>query len=59
MKFVEAIRQALDDSLSKDQNMVVLGQGVWSPFYVGSSMDDLEIKYGRNRVIDTPVSENA
>ncbi len=59
MKFVAAIRQALDDSLAKDQNMVVLGQGVWSPFYVGSSMDELEIKYGRNRVIDTPVSENA
>ena len=59
MKFVEAIRQALDDSLSKDQKMVVLGQGVWSPFYVGSSMDELEIKYGRSRVIDTPVSENA
>ena len=38
--------------------MVVIGQGVWSPFYVGSSMDGLESKYGKNRIIDTPVSEN-
>ena len=58
MKYVEAIRQAIDDSLSKQAKLVVLGQGVWSPFYVGSSMDGLESKYGRQRVIDTPVSEN-
>lgn len=59
MKYVEAIRQAIDDSLSKQERLIVLGQGVWSPFYVGSSMDGLESKYGRHRVIDTPVSENA
>ena len=59
MKFVESIRQALDDSLKIDDNLVILGQGVWSPFYVGSSMDGLEVKYGRKRVIDTPVSENS
>jgi pyruvate dehydrogenase E1 component beta subunit len=39
--------------------MIVMGQGVWSPFYVGSSMDGMEKKYGRARIIDTPVSENA
>jgi pyruvate dehydrogenase E1 component beta subunit len=59
MKFVESIRQALDDSLRNDENLIVLGQGVWSPFYVGSSMDGLEKKYGRKRIIDTPVSENS
>ena len=59
MRFVDAIKQALDDSLSKEKNLVILGQGVWSPFYVGSSMDGLETKYGRNRIIDTPVSENS
>ena len=59
MKFVESIRQALDDSLKSDEKLIILGQGVWSPFYVGSSMDGLEKKYGRKRIIDTPVSENA
>jgi acetoin:2,6-dichlorophenolindophenol oxidoreductase subunit beta len=58
VKFVESIRKALDVSLLKQKNMVVIGQGVWSPFYVGSSMDGLESKYGKNRIIDTPVSEN-
>jgi pyruvate dehydrogenase E1 component beta subunit len=43
----------------ENQEMVILGQGVWSPFYVGSSMDGIEAKFGRSRVIDTPVSENA
>jgi pyruvate dehydrogenase E1 component beta subunit len=59
MKFVEAIRTAIFDSMSADPEMHILGQGVWSPFYVGSSMDGIESTFGRNRVIDTPVSENA
>jgi pyruvate dehydrogenase E1 component beta subunit len=37
----------------------VLGQGVWSPWYVGNSMTDLDKQFGKNRVIDTPVSEAA
>lgn len=59
MKYVEAIRQAIHDSMVENSEMVILGQGVWSPFYVGSSMDGIEAKFGRERVIDTPVSENA
>ena len=59
MRYVEAIRQAIHDSMLEKQEMVILGQGVWSPFYVGSSMDGIEAKFGRGRVIDTPVSENA
>ena len=59
MRYVEAIRQAIHDSMLENQEMVILGQGVWSPFYVGSSMDGIEAKFGRGRVIDTPVSENA
>ena len=37
----------------------VLGQGLWSPWYVGNSMTDLDKKYGVDRIIDTPVSESA
>jgi pyruvate dehydrogenase E1 component beta subunit len=59
MKFVEAIRNAIFDSMQADPEMHILGQGVWSPFYVGSSMDGIESTFGRSRVIDTPVSENA
>ena len=32
---------------------------MWSPWYVGNSMKDLDKIYGRQRIIDTPVSENA
>lgn len=59
MKFVAAIRNAIYDSMALDPEMHILGQGVWSPFYVGSSMDGIERTFGRHRVIDTPVSENA
>jgi pyruvate dehydrogenase E1 component beta subunit len=59
MKYVEAIRSAIFDSMKADPEMHILGQGVWSPFYVGSSMDGIESTFGRDRVIDTPVSENA
>lgn len=59
MKYVEAIRNAIYDSMRDLPNMTILGQGVWSPFYVGQSMDGIEAEFGRSRVIDTPVSENA
>ncbi len=59
MKYVAAIREAIDRSLQQNDELIILGQGVWSPFYVGSSMDGIEKKYGRSRVIDTPVSENS
>jgi pyruvate/2-oxoglutarate/acetoin dehydrogenase E1 component len=32
---------------------------LWSPWYVGNSMTDLDKKFGTERVIDTPVSELA
>lgn len=58
MKYSESIRAAIKDSLSEFPEMVVLGQGVWSPFYVGNTMDGLAEEFGKSRVIDTPVSEN-
>ena len=30
-----------------------------SPWYVGATMTDLEKKYGKDRIIDSPISENA
>ena len=45
--------------LKNHPEVFVIGQGVWSPWYVGNSMTDLDKKFGRDRVIDTPVSEAA
>ena len=39
--------------------MFVIGQGLWSPWYAGSSLEDLDREFGRERVVDSPVSENA
>ena len=37
----------------------VIGQGLWSPWYVGNSMTGLDKVFGRDRVIDSPVSESS
>jgi pyruvate dehydrogenase E1 component beta subunit len=55
----EAIRHAFEYLLGKYPNVFAIGQGLWSPWYVGNSMTDLDKKFGRERVIDTPVSELA
>jgi pyruvate dehydrogenase E1 component beta subunit len=59
INYGEAILAAHEFLLGNYDNTFVIGQGVWSPWYVGSTMKDLEAKFGRERVIETPVSENA
>jgi pyruvate/2-oxoglutarate/acetoin dehydrogenase E1 component len=54
-----AILSAFEYLLEKYPEVFVIGQGLWSPWYVGNSMTDLDIKFGKSRVIDTPVSESA
>lgn len=54
-----AILAAFEYLLEKYPEVFVIGQGLWSPWYVGNSMTDLDKKFGVDRVIDTPVSESA
>ena len=54
-----AILSAFEYLLTNYEEVFVIGQGLWSPWYVGSSMTDLDKKFGIERVIDTPVSESA
>jgi pyruvate dehydrogenase E1 component beta subunit len=54
-----AIRAAFEYLLERYPEVFVLGQGLWSPWYVGNSMTDLDKRFGKHRVIDTPVSELA
>ena len=59
-KFVDyggAILSAFEYLLSSYDDVFVIGQGLWSPWYVGNSMSELDVKFGSERVIDTPVSE--
>jgi pyruvate/2-oxoglutarate/acetoin dehydrogenase E1 component len=54
-----AIRSAFEYLLERYPETFVIGQGLWSPWYVGNSMTDLDKKFGIDRIIDTPVSESA
>lgn len=54
-----AIREAFVYLLESYPEVFAIGQGVWSPWYVGNSMTDLDRLFGHERIIDTPVSELA
>ena len=55
----EAILEGFTYLLENHEEVFVIGQGLWSPWYVGSSMTDLDKKFGIERVMDSPVSELA
>lgn len=55
--YAEAIREAFAQVLASDERVVVIGQGVTNPWYVGDSMRDLDKHFGPRRLIDPPVSE--
>lgn len=59
LNYGSAIRAAFTYLLETHEEVFVIGQGLWSPWYVGNSMTDLDKKFGSKRVIDTPVSESA
>jgi pyruvate dehydrogenase E1 component beta subunit len=45
--------------MESDDSVILIGQGVKSPWYVGNTCNGLVQDFGEERVIDTPVSENA
>jgi acetoin:2,6-dichlorophenolindophenol oxidoreductase subunit beta len=59
LTYAQAMREAFAQLLSTDPRVFVIGQGVWSPWYAGTSLQDLDKEFGRERIIDSPVSENA
>ena len=56
---VEAIRDTLDEELAHDHRVMVLGEDVGKSGGVFRATDNLQAKYGRDRVVDMPVSEAA
>ncbi|MEI8201737.1 MAG: transketolase C-terminal domain-containing protein [Bacteroidota bacterium] len=59
LRFSLAINEAIYQAMETDPDVVLIGQGVKSPWYVGNTCRGLVEKFGETRVIDTPVSENA
>ena len=53
-----AINEALHQIMELDPSVFLIGQGVKSPWYVGNTAQGLLERFGKDRVIDTPVSEN-
>ncbi len=54
-----AIREAIDQSMKKDKNVFIVGEGVPDPKGVFGTSIGLRKTYGKNRVWDMPLSENA
>jgi len=59
LNYAQAIREAHAQLLASDPRVFLIGQGLWSPWYAGASLSDIDKQFGRERVIDSPVSENA
>jgi pyruvate/2-oxoglutarate/acetoin dehydrogenase E1 component len=58
ISYAQAINETLYQKLEGDARVFVIGQGVTSPWYVGTTTVGLVDRFGPERIIDTPVSEN-
>jgi 2-oxoisovalerate dehydrogenase E1 component beta subunit len=54
---VEAIRQAMDEELARDENVFIMGEDVGARGGVFRATVGLHQKYGPQRVIDSPLAE--
>lgn len=59
LSYVQAVNEALRQSMEQDSRVFVVGQGVNNPWYVGDTMRGLYDQFGPDRIIDPPVSEEA
>ena len=56
INMLEAIRQAMDEELAADENVIILGSDVGLSGGVFRTTEGLQEKYGSERVIDSPLS---
>ena len=59
VEFREAVRQALDEELARDERVFLFGEDVAAAGGVFAVTPGLHEKYGPDRVFDTPISELA
>ncbi len=59
LNMVEALNLAIDQEMKKDKNVMVLGEDVGVDGGVFRVTDGLQKKYGKDRVVDTPLAESA
>jgi pyruvate/2-oxoglutarate/acetoin dehydrogenase E1 component len=56
--FIEAIREGLQEEMTRDENVIVLGEDVGKKGGVFLATDGLWAEFGDDRVIDTPLTES-
>lgn len=59
LTYAQAIHEALDQLMARNPAIFIIGGGVPDPSGVFGTTYNLQSKYGKNRVMDMPVSENA
>ena len=57
LQFREALREAIDEEMSQDENIFIMGEEVAEYNGAYKVTEGLLDKYGLKRVIDTPISE--
>src|SRR5512142_1835326 len=57
LTFAQAIREALDEEMARDPNIFCLGEDIAAWGGVFRCTEGLVDKYGTDRVVDTPLSE--
>ena len=57
LSFAQAIREALDEELARDENIILFGEDIGKWGGVFRTTEGLMEKYGPERVVDTPLSE--
>lgn len=58
LKFFQALNEAVDLCMGSDKNVYIMGLGVPDPKGIFGTTLGLQEKYGRERVMDMPASEN-
>lgn len=59
LRFVDAIAEALEQSMNKHKDLIIMGQDIADYGGVFKITDGLSAKYGKHRVRNTPICESA
>lgn len=59
LSYREAIREALGQALERDPRVFLIGEGIDDPGGVFGTTVGLKDRFGRDRVMDMPIAENA
>lgn len=59
LRYIDAIREALDQSLEKHEKLILMGQDIAEYGGVFKATEGLAEKYGKSRVRNTPLCESA